>query len=181
MAVPTMSQTETPRPEVTPLRRLAAAAALCLLLAACGGEPDPASDYDPAHDYFSFANANAFVTDHLSLDLTVDFDKRRLEGTATLQSGGMDGLQVMTAGPASANPVALLSSKRLADFLHRLDLFDWHDLASSSCARDRFLGGRHFHTSGFSCDGRGHSSFLLRHCTRLLICRSGLPWYGRPG
>ncbi|MCB0074211.1 MAG: CpsD/CapB family tyrosine-protein kinase, partial [Caldilineaceae bacterium] len=42
------------------------------------------------------------------------------EGKATLQSGGVDGLQIMTAGPASANPVALLSSKRLAELLDEL-------------------------------------------------------------
>lgn len=45
-----------------------------------------------------------------------------LQGNAqlTLQPAGVDGLQVMTAGPASANPVALLSSKRMGELLTEL-------------------------------------------------------------
>jgi capsular exopolysaccharide synthesis family protein len=42
------------------------------------------------------------------------------EGKAVLQPAGVDGLQVMTAGPASTNPVALLSSKRLPALLDEL-------------------------------------------------------------
>jgi len=37
------------------------------------------------HDYFSFANTDQFVTEHLSLDLTVDFEAEALYGSATLQ------------------------------------------------------------------------------------------------
>jgi len=37
-----------------------------------------------AHDYFSFANTDAYVTEHLQLDLSVDFERRELRGAATL-------------------------------------------------------------------------------------------------
>ncbi len=54
------------------------------LLVACGAPGEPAADYDPAKDYFSFANIEAFASEHLDLDLTVDFGARSLHGTATL-------------------------------------------------------------------------------------------------
>ena len=41
-------------------------------------------DYDPAHDYFTFANTDEFLTEHLELDLMVDFVARQLKGSATL-------------------------------------------------------------------------------------------------
>jgi len=37
------------------------------------------------HDYFSFANTDQFVTENLSLDLTVDFEAEVLHGNATLR------------------------------------------------------------------------------------------------
>jgi len=37
-----------------------------------------------AHDYFSFANTAQFVTEHLGLNLTVDFDTEQLHGSTTL-------------------------------------------------------------------------------------------------
>ena len=62
------------------------------LLAACSPEvpqtaaiqPQAKEDYDPARDYFTFANTDAFVTRHLQLDLDVDFAAQALRGTATL-------------------------------------------------------------------------------------------------
>lgn len=39
------------------------------------------------------------------------------EGTAPLQQTSIEGLQVLTSGPTPANPVALLSSRRLSDAL----------------------------------------------------------------
>ena len=60
--------------------------AVLSLFAACG-ENDT---YDPARDYFSFANTGAFVTRHLELDLTVDFDKEQLRGSVTLYLGALD-------------------------------------------------------------------------------------------
>ena len=38
-----------------------------------------------SHDYFSFANTDQFVTEHLNLNLTVDFEAEALHGSATLQ------------------------------------------------------------------------------------------------
>jgi leukotriene-A4 hydrolase len=42
------------------------------------------SNYDPAREYFTFANVDQFVTKHLDLYLTVDFDAQQLHGSATL-------------------------------------------------------------------------------------------------
>lgn len=50
-------------------------------------EPQP---FDLAHDYFSFANTDQFVTRHLNLDLTVDFDKKELRGAAVLSMNRLD-------------------------------------------------------------------------------------------
>lgn len=41
-------------------------------------------------------------------------------GAAPLQASGVDGLQVLVAGPAAGNPVALLSTRKLADCLAEL-------------------------------------------------------------
>jgi len=46
---------------------------------------EPADTDTRSHDYFSFANTDEFVTEHLSLDLTVDFAAEALHGSATLQ------------------------------------------------------------------------------------------------
>ena len=66
-----------------------------LLLSGCARDESisdvPTSDsYDPARDYFSFANTDQFVTDHLALDLAVDFESRRLSGTARLDLRRLD-------------------------------------------------------------------------------------------
>jgi len=42
--------------------------------------PDPRS-----HDFFSFANTDEFVNEHLQLDLRVDFEAEELQGSATLR------------------------------------------------------------------------------------------------
>jgi len=52
-----------------------------LFLLSCRHEEER-FDYDPAHDYFSFANSHQFVTRHLELDLTVDFEQQVLNGHA---------------------------------------------------------------------------------------------------
>ena len=46
--------------------------------------------YDPAHDYFSFANTDQFLTRHLDLDLTVDFSAEQLRGSAILHLARTD-------------------------------------------------------------------------------------------
>lgn len=65
------------------------------MLVACGQDAEvPVSVEKPAldlgHDYFSFANTDQFVTDHLQLDLTVDFDLKELRGSATLSMHRLD-------------------------------------------------------------------------------------------
>jgi leukotriene-A4 hydrolase len=64
----------------------------CLLLNACSKDtPEPQIDaYDPAHDYFTFANTDQFVVEHLGLDLDVDFDAKELRGSATLRFKRID-------------------------------------------------------------------------------------------
>ena len=66
-----------------------------LLLSACAHDQSisdmPSRDgYDPARDYFSFANTGQFVTDHLALDLVVDFESRQLSGKARLDLRRLD-------------------------------------------------------------------------------------------
>jgi aminopeptidase N len=63
-------------------------AAAALITGACGGgapKPAPAPP-DPS----SYANVSAFVTTHLLLDLTADFDARTLAGTASLTFERLD-------------------------------------------------------------------------------------------
>ena len=47
--------------------------------------PAPVAPDTRAHDYFSFANTNEFVSEHLQLDLIVDFEAKELRGSATLR------------------------------------------------------------------------------------------------
>jgi aminopeptidase N len=64
----------------------------CLLINACSKDtPEPQTDaYDPAHDYFTFANTDQFLVEHLGLDLDVDFDAKELRGSATLHIKRLD-------------------------------------------------------------------------------------------
>jgi aminopeptidase N len=68
-----------------------------LMLVACSQDDDPAETetsaakvLDISHDYFSFANSDQFVTDHLRLDLSVDFEQQELRGQATLEMRRLD-------------------------------------------------------------------------------------------
>jgi aminopeptidase N len=54
-----------------------------LLASACAEKAPEADPYDPARDYFTFANTGEFVTEHLALDLRVDFDAEQLTGSVT--------------------------------------------------------------------------------------------------
>lgn len=47
--------------------------------------PAPVTADLRAHDFFSFANTDEFVSEHLQLNLDVDFDAEELRGNATLQ------------------------------------------------------------------------------------------------
>ena len=65
--------------------------AVAVLGIACTKET-PVEPYDPAHDYFSYANTDQFITRHLELDLTVDFEKEQLRGSAVLHMERLDPL-----------------------------------------------------------------------------------------
>lgn len=52
--------------------------------------PAPVAEDTRARDFFSFANTDQFITQHLQLDLTVDFDAEELHGSAILQLRRID-------------------------------------------------------------------------------------------
>jgi leukotriene-A4 hydrolase len=54
---------------------------ICSFLLVSCGEKDT---YDPARDYFTFANTKQFVTRHIALDLDVDFEEEVLRGSVVL-------------------------------------------------------------------------------------------------
>ena len=62
------------------LQRFGLLTCAILVLAACARQEVTSEAYDAAHDYFSFANTDQFVTDHLRLDLDVDFESQVLVG-----------------------------------------------------------------------------------------------------
>ena len=66
--------------------RVLVAALVTFLLASCGDK----DTYDPAHDYFSFANTEQFITRHIALDLDVDFESRALRGSVVLFMNALD-------------------------------------------------------------------------------------------
>ena len=73
--------------------RSAAILLICTLtVAACSqrNAPEPIVEDTRAHDFFSFANTDHYVTEHLSLDLTVDFEAEQLYGSATLNMRRID-------------------------------------------------------------------------------------------
>ncbi len=61
-----------------------------MLLSACSEKTDEQGLYDPAHDYFTFGNTGQFVTENITLDLTVDFDAEQLGGSVTLTMRRLD-------------------------------------------------------------------------------------------
>ena len=66
--------------------RTVSAVAAALVLMACGVSPEaPAAPTQLPRDMSTYANVDAFVAKHLVLDLTADFDARRLIGTAELR------------------------------------------------------------------------------------------------
>ena len=67
------------------LRILIGGLVSAMIFSACSRD-----EYDPAHDYFSFANSDQFVTRHLVLDLKVDFDRQILDGNAILHMERLD-------------------------------------------------------------------------------------------
>jgi len=61
---------------------------IAVLTNACSKEAEVS--YDPAHDYFSFANTEQVIARHLELDLTVDFEAEQLRGSAILHMDVID-------------------------------------------------------------------------------------------
>lgn len=61
-----------------------------LIVSSCSSKEEVVDDYDPARDYFTFANTEQFVTEHLALDLNVDFESRELRGFAMLSIRRID-------------------------------------------------------------------------------------------
>lgn len=61
-----------------------------MLLSACSEKQPEKAAYDPAHDYFSFANTKQFTTEHIALDLLVDFEAEALRGSVTLNMRTLD-------------------------------------------------------------------------------------------
>ena len=58
---------------------------LLLLLAGCSrdvGEHTDSTSHDLSRDFFTYANTGQFLTRHLELDLSVDFDRQVLTGLA---------------------------------------------------------------------------------------------------
>jgi aminopeptidase N len=70
-------------------RKILVSTIVISLFAGCSKE-QPMDEYDPSRDYFTFANTDAFVTEHLALDLDVDFEARELRGFATLTMRRVD-------------------------------------------------------------------------------------------
>jgi aminopeptidase N len=71
-------------------RNLAVILCAIVLFAGCSKNEEAADNYDPARDYFTFADTSAFVTEHLALDLDVDFEAQQLSGHAALSMRRID-------------------------------------------------------------------------------------------
>ena len=64
-----------------------------LMLFSCSQDKEAVThkqEVDVSHDYFSYANTDQFVTEHLRLNLTVDFDRKELRGLAILTMKRLD-------------------------------------------------------------------------------------------
>jgi aminopeptidase N len=74
-----------------PVPALFALIAAAFVVTACSKDEEAVVDnYDPARDYFTFANTDQFVTEHLALDLDVDFEAQELRGFAMLTMRRLD-------------------------------------------------------------------------------------------
>jgi aminopeptidase N len=65
-------------------KRSSALVIVALAVSSCTQNEPPVNDGNLARDYFTFANTDQIVTEHLELDLTIDFDAEQLYGSATL-------------------------------------------------------------------------------------------------
>src|SRR5210317_1172883 len=64
-------------------RKLVPTVFALLFIASCSKQAEEIDSYNPSRDYFTFANTDQFVTEHLALDLDVDFEREELRGSAT--------------------------------------------------------------------------------------------------
>jgi len=90
---------------------------IVLALVGCSQEARPVDNYDPARDYFTFADTDSFVTDHLALDLDVDFEQKALRGFAMLSMRRLDPQArelVLDTRDLSISSVAILENGRSA-------------------------------------------------------------------
>jgi len=71
-------------------RKLVLSVIALLLVAACSKDVEEVDNYDPARDSFTFANTDQFATEHLALDLDVDFEAEELSGSAILTMRRLD-------------------------------------------------------------------------------------------
>lgn len=71
-------------------RRLPILLFVLTLFAGCSGDDNVVDTYDPARDYATFSDVNSIVTEHLALDLDVDFEAESLRGYALLTMRRLD-------------------------------------------------------------------------------------------
>ncbi len=71
-------------------RKILFVAFAILSLSACSQDTPEVDDYDPARDYYTFANTEQFVTEHVELDLDVDFEAQAFRGYAMLTIRRLD-------------------------------------------------------------------------------------------
>jgi len=87
------------------------------LVTACSKEEEVVDNYDPARDYFTFANIEQFTTEHLALDLDVDFEAKELRGFAMLTMRRLDASAsqvVLDTRDLTVTSVAVLQSGNTA-------------------------------------------------------------------
>jgi aminopeptidase N len=92
--------------------------------AACSQKTEPTPDELLAQDHYSFANTEQFVTEHLHLDLAVDFNSEVLHGTATLtmrrEDAGADEIVLDTRDLLIESVAFINASGALVDATHEL-------------------------------------------------------------
>ena len=105
-------------------RHVLALVAIALTGFGCSQNPEPVADNALDKDHYSFANSDQFVTDHLHLDLAVDFDARELHGSATLNMRRVDAeadeVILDTRDLTIENVRFILASGEPLDAAHRL-------------------------------------------------------------
>jgi aminopeptidase N len=106
------------------IKTIAVIIAITCTSLSCSQKPEMSADDLLAQDHFSFANTEEFVTEHLHLDLAVDFGSEILHGTATLTMRREDneaGEIILDTRDLSIESVAFIAgSGDLVDVDHEL-------------------------------------------------------------